>query len=160
MVNEELPSIKSDRKVKNLKATIADFKSGGSKKLRLPSKVWKKVAELAEVYPASALASELELAESTFHKKVKMYGKKSHASRTSVKSRLQTENPIKLDNNQEAQAINLIELPREMPDRPLEKTEKEASEKIIAEITNRNGTTVRIFSGIDHESLKLLTSMA
>ena len=134
MDEQPLSQIKSDRKVKNLKAFISDFKVGDPKKLRLPSKVWKKVTELAEVYPASALASELELAESTFHKKIRMYGKNSHANRIKVKSRLQTENPIESNNNQESQAINLIELPRKMPDRPLEKIEKGASEKIIAEI--------------------------
>ena len=157
MPSEYPVSIKSDPEVKILKAFINDFRIDGRKKLRLPPKAWMKIAKLTETYLASALASELGLAESTLHKKLKMYGNKKSTIPKKTKSISQS-NPSKAD--QDFQPINLIELPLNSPAKVQPLEQKSDPEKLIAEITNRSGMTVRIFSGIDAESLKLLTSMA
>ena len=158
--NTEVPDIKEDKKAMNLKTRLIKWRIGKPKRAHIPIPMWKQIIKLTEIYPTKTIADELEISTQTLSRNIQRYSPKLKAKKKVIEP-IPIHTPPKVEEAlvEKTEEINLVRLPTiENPAPPTLKT-MAGEPVVIAEITNRSGSTVRIFSGADSETVKLLASL-
>ena len=128
-----------DADLKSLKFKFQQWRSKRTRGARIPNELWNEVLNLSEFIAIAKLVKELGLCRASLTNKL-------NSNSTKFK-RQKRDRP--------AREVKLVPLTSTDP-KPAQSL---GSEQLIAEISGRSGLMLRIFKGIDQETMKCLTSL-